>query len=404
MDEKYIELLLNKCTELAKRKILFIHYNIEIQDFVNKIIQMAKELGVEDIYLDQENPVLIHDFLKSCTLEDIAKADYFDQHIWDIYATKQASFLILETEYIGLMDDIPTKKIAIAAKQKRESKPLYRKLVEKCELSWCIAAYPGQNWAKSIFGDDQSYEKLQEAIYKICLVDQKDPLGSWDQQLRKLSLVMQQLNRLNIEKLYYSNSLGTSLTLYLPKNYLFSSARDRDIIVNMPSYEVFTSPDFRKTEGIVYGSKPLIYNGRRVEDFWLKFSQGKVVEYDARIGKDILKEIIQADDHSCYLGECALVEKSSPIAQLGITFGTTLIDENASCHIALGAGFGECIEDGLNLLDAELLDKGINVSKIHVDFMIGTPDLTIQGVTLDGKKIPIFIEGRFAPHLMEELE
>ena len=163
----------------------------------------------------------------------------------------------------------------------------------------------------------------------------------------------------------------------------------------MPSYEIFTSPDFQKTEGIVYASKPLNYNGIYIHDFWLKFHKGKVVDYDDKTGKDMLKEIIFSDEASCYLGECALVEKTSPIAQMNVTFGTTLIDENASCHLALGAGFPECIQNGFQLSEEELIQKGVNVSKTHVDFMIGTPDLEIKGITADKKEVLIFKEGQF---------
>ena len=151
----------------------------------------------------------------------------------------------------------------------------------------------------------------------------------------------------------------------------------------MPSYEIFTSPIYNKTEGTVYSSKPLIYNGALIEDFYLEFKERKVISYNAKKGKDILKSIIETDKYSCYLGEAALVEKNSPIASMNINFKTTLIDENASCHLALGTGFSECIKNGLKMTEKELREHGINNSKTHVDFMIGTPDLEITGYTID---------------------
>ena len=162
----------------------------------------------------------------------------------------------------------------------------------------------------------------------------------------------------------------------------------------MPSYEIFTTPDFRKTNGIIYSSKPLIYNGGLVDKFYLKFQNGKVVDYNAEVGKDILKNIIESDKYSYYLGEVALVNYNSPISDTGLVFGNTLLDENASCHLALGNGFPECIKDGYNMSDEKLLEAGVNISKNHIDFMIGTEDLNIEAETKKGK-ILIFEKGNF---------
>ena len=308
----------------------------------------------------------------------------------------------METEYPNLMDDIPDALIAQAAKRRRETRPVYRKMVEKCTLSWCIAAYPGKMWAESLYQGDDSYLKLKKAIFKMCMLDKEDPTKSWEEQLSAIQKIISILNHLKLEKLHYSNSLGTDLDIYLPQNYRFDSAKDGKVIVNMPSYEVFASPIYNKTEGIVYNSKPLNYNGKIIDQFWIKFIDGKVVDYDAKKGKNILKAIIESDANSCYLGECALVEYNSPISLTNKIFNTTLIDENASCHLALGAGFAECLENGLNLNEQELLKSGINISKTHVDFMIGTSDLSIIGTTVNGEKITIFKNGNFDENLWKK--
>lgn len=402
MDEKYIKLLIDRCTNLKNIPILFINYNKEIQEFINKLIKYVKELGVEDIYLEGEDKNEIHDALKEMSFSDIDKSPYFNKKIWDEYAAKGASFLMFQTETPHLMDDIDSKKISYASKVKISTKPLYRKLQKKCELSWCIAAYPGASWAKDIYGDtDDAYDLLKKAIFKICMVDIDNPTKEWDNLLNKNMRIIEKLNSLNLEKLHYNNSLGTNLEIYLPNNYLYSSAKDNNIIVNMPSYEVFTSPLYNKTEGIVYSSKPLVYNGVLIDKFWIKFKDGKVIDYDAKIGKNVLGEIINTDSNSCYLGEAALVEVDSPIDAMNVNFKTTLIDENASCHLALGAGFNECIKNGLNMDEDELLENGINVSKQHVDFMIGTKDLSIVGYTKDGKKINIFENGKYSGEVLD---
>lgn len=402
MDEKYIDLLIHKCMELKSKKSVLIHYSIEIEEFISKMVIKLESLGIRDIYLASYDPYLVHDFLKSHTDKEIEQSSFFDDSIWDDYAKKDACFLIFETEYPHLMDDVDPEKIAISSKRKRETKPFYRKKVTNCQLSWCIAAYPGECWANDIFKCDNSYEKLKDAIFSTCMLDKDDPILCWDEYLEKTDRIIQYLNQLELEKLVYSNSLGTFLEIYLPDNYLFSNARDRNIMVNMPSYEVFTSPDFRKTEGIVYSSRPLMYQGAIVDKFWVRFQKGRVVDYDAMVGKEILKGIIESDTNSCYLGECALVEASSPIASLNIVFGTTLIDENASCHLALGNGFPECIVDGFQLSSEDLLDKGVNVSKNHVDFMIGTEDLKIMGITKTEEEVEIMVDGNFSSILLKK--
>ena len=397
MDYKYAELLLEKCVDYNNSKILFICYDIEVEDFVQIIVEKAKDLGIKEFYFDKIDVEEDYNILKNNSIEELNKLKYFDKSIWDEYAKKNASFLIIDTEQPHVLDDIETEKISIMTRQKRESRPVYRKMVEHCKLSWCIAAYPGKRWAKEVFPNSvNSYLELKNAIFKICMVDREDSLKSWDLQLERNERVIKYLNSLSLEKLNYRNSLGTNLTIYLPKNYSFDSAKDNKVIVNMPSYEVFASPIYNKTEGIVYSSMPLSYGNMIIEGFWLRFKEGKVIEYDAKKGRDVLKEIIESDDKSCYLGECALVEYNSPISNLGITFKTTLIDENASCHLALGSGFPECIKDGIGMTDEELLSHGINVSKNHVDFMIGTPDLSIIGTTNTGLEVSIFENGNFS--------
>ena len=402
MEDKYVKLLIENCTDLKNNKCLFITYNKEIKPFINKIVDYAKSIGVTDIYLEEEDINYTHDLLKKLSLDEMKTHPYFNKKIWDTYAEKGASFLIIETEMPHVMDDIDPEKIGLMGKLVRETKPLYRELQRKCKLAWCIASYPGVLWAKEVFpNDNDAYEKLKSSIFKTCMLDKDNPSLEWNKFIERNNSIMNKLNSLDLYRLHYTNSLGTDLYIYLPNNYLYSGGKDELCIVNMPSYEVFTSPVYNKTHGIVYSSKPLMYNGSLIDKFWIKFEDGKVIDYDAEIGKSVLKEIIETDEYSCYLGEAALVEYNSPISNLGFNFGTTLIDENASCHLALGAGFNECIKGGLDMSTEQLKEKGINDSKQHVDFMIGTSDLNIVGETTDGKEIPIFENGNFSSFITD---
>ena len=229
------------------------------------------------------------------------------------------------------------------------------------------------------------------------MVTTENPIKSWDVYLENMKKHTDYLNSIKITSLHYSNKLGTDLTLHMPDNCIWNSAADKiekNMFVNMPSFEVFTTPDYRKTNGIVYSSRPLIYDGGFIDNFYLKFENGKVCDFGAEKGYDLLKRIIETDNNSCFLGEAALVNYDSPISNTKLVFGTTLFDENASCHLALGRGFYQAIPNGFNMSEEELLNHGINQSKTHVDFMIGTEDYNIEAETEKGKTL-IFKNGNF---------
>lgn len=385
VEEKYIELILKRCLKVSSKTPLFVNYNKINAKFVKKLTSIAEDLGVSDIYLDEQDQEHIHDILENSSLKELEKCQEFNCAKWDEYAKKDAAFLMLESEIPGLMDNIDPDKIAKSASLKRTTKPIYKEKQLKSEIPWCIACVPNKKWAQKLFPDsNDALKDFWDCLAKICMFDKEDPIAEWDNFLDKQREMADKLNNLQISKLYYKNDLGTDLTIELCEKALWQNASSGEWIVNIPSYETFTTPDYRKTNGVVYSSKPLIYNGQTIDKFWVEFKDGKVVNYDAEVGKDTLKGVIESDDYSCYLGEVALVDYDSPISNTNIVFGTTLIDENASCHIALGSGFLECLENGNDLKDDELEDLGFNKSKNHVDFMIGTEDLTIEADTKEG--------------------
>lgn len=398
LENKYIELLLKRCINFNKSKSLLISYDKVNKNFIEKVVMEATKLGVTDIYTDEEDYKLTYNKLKNQTKEQIINDPYFDKSIWDEYAKKDASFLMFDTEFPNVFNDIDKEKLVVSKNKMRETRKLFREKETSYQISWCIAALPNEIWAKSLFpNDDNAYEKLFKVICEMCMVDKENPIESWNNYIEQVKKQTNKLNDLQITKLTYKNKLGTNLTVSLPKNIKWLSAADDgddNMLVNMPSYEIFSSPDYRYTEGIVYSSKPLMYGGGKIDKFYLEFKEGKVVNYDAKEGKEILKGIIESDNKSSYLGEIALVNNNSPISNTGLVFGTTLFDENASCHLALGDGFPDCIENGLKMSRDELLELGINHSENHVDFMIGTPDLEIQAETENGPKL-IFKNGNF---------
>lgn len=399
MDEKYITLLLKKCLKFDKSKSLFVSYDVINKDFANKVKEMAKSMGINDIYMEEKDIYRECDILSSISLGDIDNHPYFNRIKWDEYAKKYASFLLIDSEMPGILDNIESEKIAKARLTKIKTCPIYRKYQLNNIVPWCIAAYPNEVWAKYLFpNDENALEKLTNYIFDMCMVRSGDPIVNWDEYLKSNKKIVDSLNSYRFKTIKYSNSLGTDLTIGLLKDGLWCDASG-DGLVNMPSYEIFSSPDYRLTNGIVYSSRPLIYNGCIIDEFWIKFVDGRAVEWDAKKGKEILSGMFNIDEHSRYLGECSLVNYDSPISNTNQVFFTTLIDENASCHLALGDGFTECFEADITD-DDKLLEHGINVSKNHVDFMIGTSDMKIVGETFDGKVITIMENGNFVGNLV----
>ena len=398
LENKYIDLILNRCLNFNKSKSLFINYIKDNKDFVNKIVSKAQEMGINDIYLDEEDLNITHDLLKKLSMEEIKEDKYFRSDVWDTYASKNASFLMLESYIPGLMDDIEEEKISVSNFIKRSTKPLYKKKQMTYDIPWCICCVPNEKWAELLFPNhNNSYELLYKTILDICMIDEKNPIDNWNNYIENTIKKVNKLNELKIKKMRYTNSLGTDLTIELIPDSIWEgvgTGKEKNMLVNMPSYEIFTSPDYRKTNGIVYSSKPLNYNGAVIDKFWLEFKDGKAINYDAKKGKDILKGIIESDKTSSYLGEVALVSYDSPISNKNLVFYETLLDENASCHLALGDGFKTVLKDYKKFSDEEIKEKGLNSSKVHVDFMIGTSDLNIEAES-DKGNITIFKDGNF---------
>ena len=398
---KYAEVLLIKGLGIKENQSLFLSAPIENYEFVRCITNIAYKMGVKDIYYELLDEEMKHDALCNLTVEELENTSYFNKKAYDEYAKKGAAFLMLVSDDPFLMDDIDSEKISKTALFTRKSKPLYKERQLNNEIVWCIACTATLKRAKAIFGNDEkALDKLWDAIFDACYINDENPLAAWDEFCKKNEYKTKILNSLKIKKLHYKNKLGTDLTLELLPNSIWVGAKEKTIygqefIANIPTLEVFTTPNRLGTNGIVYASKPLIYNGAYIDKFFLEFKDGKVVNYGAEKGLLALKGIIESDDTSSYIGEVALVDYNSPISMSKLIHYETLYDENASCHLALGVGFIECVEGSQNKSKEELLNMGFNYSDNHVDFMIGTEDLNIVATTFDGKEIVIFENGNF---------
>ena len=277
----------------------------------------------------------------------------------------------------------------------------FRKQEGSMNISWCIACVSTKSWSEKLFSNDKdAYEKLWNIIFDICYINSNDPYKMWDIEVKKNKSICKKLNDLKIKTFHYKNKLGTDFEVSIGENTKFLGLgeklrNEKDMIVNMPSLEIFTSPLRDSANGIVYSSKPLVYGGKVIDEFYIKFENGRVVDYNAKVGKDVLDNIINTDEGAHYLGEVALVPYNSKISQTGICFYHTLYDENSSCHLALGSGFPDTLDNFDYNNDDEYNLRKLNKSLTHVDFMIGTDDLEITAETYDGKIIKIFDNGNY---------
>lgn len=399
--EKYAELLLKRCLNLKEGEPLLIEAPIENYEFIRLLNKKALEMGVSDIHIEWYDDELKHDTLKYLTEEEIENHPFWNKKIFDEYASKNAAFLMLNASDPDIMNDIDPKKVTKAGYTSIKTRPIYKRKQNIYEVSWCIAATSTLGFSKKVFPkSDDPVTDLWNQIFEICFINTENPIEEWEKQVIKSENRSNILNKYKFKMLHYTNSLGTDLKIGLTDKTIWCGAGEknldgRKILVNLPTFEVFTSPDKNKTNGVVYSSKPLVYNGTLIENIRLEFKDGKVVNFDASKGKDVLEGIIKADENSCMLGEAALVDYNSPISNSNIIFYTTLYDENAACHLALGNGFKTALENGVNLSLEELDELGLNNSVVHVDFMIGTKDLCITGIDSYGNEKEIFKDGNF---------
>ena len=302
-------------------------------------------------------------------------------------------------------DGLKGVNTAKMAKARQLSYPIIKPYIDDRDgkQQWCIAAVPGVAWAKKMFPGlpkGKAVEKLWEAILSTSRVNE-DPIKAWEEHNADLRKRCEYLNSLGIRQLHYTADNGTDLTVGMIPEAMFcgGAEKSRQGIVfnpNIPTEECFISPMKGQAEGIVYSTKPLCYEGQIIDHFSMRFENGKVVEAHAEKGEELLNTMLGMDEGASYLGECALVPQRSPICESGLLFYSTLFDENAACHLAVGAGFTDTIRDNHSKTLEECRALGINESMVHEDFMIGCDSMNIDAICEGGKVVPIFRNGNWA--------
>lgn len=403
LQEKYAELALKTGVNLQEGQALVINSSIEGADFTRIVARKAYEMGAKNVHInwsDDELTYLKFNYASEEVLTDIPEwqvAKHLD------FAEDGAALLSIRSTNPDLLKDIDSAKVAKANKASGQAMKEFRQYTMNDRIPWSIISIPTGDWAQKIFPDkskEDAIESLWEEIFKIVRVDQEDPVAAWDEHNRTLKQAREYLNKKSYKALIFKSE-GTDIRFELPEGHIWKGGSAKlpngnNFNPNMPTEEVFTMPHKYNVDGKVTATKPLVYGGNMINGFSLTFKDGKVVDFEAEQGHDTLKHLLETDEGATRLGELALVPHASPISQSGLIFYNTLYDENASCHIALGKAYPTNLEGGSDMNEEELDKHGVNDSLTHVDFMIGSADLDIDGETADGEKEPVFRQGAWA--------
>lgn len=400
--ERYAELIVRVGLHMDQGQSLHIQSSLEAAPFTRTVVRKAYEAGARQVYVDWNDEQVQR--IKFELAPDEAFTEYPE---WKARGLEQfmeqgGAYLQIYTPNPELLQGIPGDRIAAANKTAAEANKGFRSYIHKGSNVWAMASVPTPAWAEKVFPGldrEEAVEALWESIFRVNRIFEEDPVAAWEAHVAKLSERIALLNAKRYKALHYRGP-GTSLTVGLPEGHIWRGAANTTVqgvtyLPNMPTEEVFTLPRKDGVSGTVRGTLPLNYSGTLIEDFSLTFENGRIVSFTAEKGYDALKSLIELDEGSSYLGEVALVPHRSPISDLGIIFYNTLFDENASCHLAIGNAYPFTLEGGTAMSPEELERHGANRSLTHIDFMIGSDRLAIDGETAGGVLEPLFRAGNW---------
>ena len=410
MEEKlqeYARLLVRVGLNVQRGQTLVISSPVECAYFARLCAAEAYAVGCKEVVMNWHDDALGR--MKYLYADDAVFDDVplWRRHFFNDYAQEGAAYLAISASDPENLKGVDGSRIIRAQQASGKALKEFDRLQMCSGFPWCIASIPIPSWAKTVFPDDgeeRAMERLWDAIFRAVRISgDGKAVEKWQAHLKTLHARMEKLNALKFKSLHYTNALGTDLTVELPEGHIWEAGNDvtlsgQEYIANIPTEELFTSPLKTGVNGVVYASLPLVHDGNIIDGFHFVVKDGKIVEARARQGEETLQAAIAVDEGASYFGEVALVPYDSPISNQKILFYNTLFDENAACHIAFGEAY-PCLEGGQKMSKEELKARGLNDSITHVDFMVGTPDLNILGITHDGKEIPVFVDGNFAPEI-----
>lgn len=401
--EKYAKLIAGSGLNVQKGQKVVIQCGLDQPDFVTMVVEECYKLGAASVIVKWSHMPVTKLNYTYRTLETLSTVTPVERAEWQSRVDELSCLLWLDSDDPDGLSGTDNEKISKANMARYPVIKPYRDAIEN-KYQWCIAAVPGREWAKKVFPDlpvEEAVEKLWEAILYTSRVSD-EPVKEWETHNATLAKRCEFLNKYKFDRLEYKSSNGTDFTVGLNPKGIFCGGGETTLGANVyfnpniPTEEVFTTPMRGRAEGKVVATKPLSYQGKLIENFWFEFKDGKVVKLGAEKNQDLLEKMVSMDEGAAYLGEVALIAYKSPINDTGILFYNTLFDENASCHLALGRGFNNCLEDYEQYTNEQCRELGVNNSMLHVDFMLGSADMSIVGVTADGKRVQIFKNGNWA--------
>lgn len=401
--KKYAQAVVELGANVQEGQYVIINSSIRQAKFVHCLVEQCYKRKARFVKVEYSD-----DEVSKLTYKNVEEKTYVENTLQNLYRLKNYTKILPVQIYVEDSDPDVYKGIDISKAMKARIKTYpkvkkYRDMMEN-KYQWVIVAMPSIPWAKKIFPNDKpsvAFKKLEQAILKTTRID-NNAVNNWKEHIKNLQEKSKILNELNLDYLEYKSENGTDLKLKLMPNHVWISARENalgsniDFTANMPTEEVFSMPSYDGVDGVVVSTKPLSLRGKLVEDFKVYFEKGRAYKVEARVGQEVLEQLLSDDEGSRHLGEVALVPYSSPINQSGILFFNTLFDENASCHLAFGAAFKNNIKGYETMTDEDFKKMNFNESMNHVDFMIGSKDLSIIGTTFDGTKVEIFKDGNWA--------
>ena len=401
--ENYASLIVEVGANIQKDQTLYISASIETVELVRKVADKAYTAGARNVIVDWADDELTKIRYKKAPAESFSEFPEWKVLEREKLAEAGAAVVSIVSQSPDLLKGVEPSRIADAQKAAGKALSNYRKLMMADHFSWSVVAAPSKAWAAKMFpelAESDQVPALWEAIFKAVRADQEDAVGVWKELDRTLNEKADYLNQKAYAKLHYT-APGTDLTIELPKGHIWCGGGSVNIdgnafMANMPTEEVFTVPHKTGVNGYVKNTKPLSYGGNIIDDFTISFENGRITEVKAEQGEEVLQRLVDTDEGAKHLGEVALVPHASPISESGLLFYNTLFDENASNHLAIGSAYSFCIEGGKTMSSEELAERGLNESITHVDFMIGSADMDIDGVLEDGTVEPVFRNGNWA--------
>ena len=399
---EYAKLIVRCGVNVQKGQTVLIYAGLDQPEFVQMVVDEAYKAKAKEVIVQWSYQPLAKLHYRYQTVKNLGTVKEWELARQEHYCEILPCRIHIMSEDPDGLKGVNMEKMA---KAQQMAYPILKPYHDRRENKeqWCIAAVPGAAWAKKVFPGmrtSAAMEKLWEAILYTSRVNE-DPVKAWEEHNADLHDRCAYLNSLNIRSLHYTADNGTDLTVGMIPEGEWKGGGDTSLQgiffnPNIPTEECFISPMKGEAEGMVYSSNPLSYRGQLIENFSIRFENGKAVEAKAEKGEELLNTLINMDEGSAYLGECALVPQRSPICESGILFYNTLFDENAACHLALGMGFADTIKDFQNKTLEECRQLGINDSMVHEDFMIGCDTMNIDATCADGKVVPIFRNGNWA--------